>query len=170
MSLWLLVRKILGGVIIGITVNVNGVLKTLTTIYVNVGGALKSLISVRTNVSGTIKQIFISKPEEISGSCSGSTAGVTVASNIVIHASCTVSGNITLSPKGNMGPAVMYAVDGNNKTTYIFNKSQSNSTGTVFTGSTTLPAGTYSFVIVAYNFSSFGVGSSPSVKYSITFS
>jgi hypothetical protein len=165
-----LVRKILGGVIIGITANVNGTLKALTEISVNSGGALKSLSTVHTNVSGALKQIFSAKPEEISGSCSGSTTGVTVASNIVVPSSCTVNGSLTLSPKGSMGPAVMYAVDGNNKTTYIFNKSQSNSTGTVFTGSTTLPVGTYSFVIVAYNFSSSGVGSSPSVKYSITFS
>lgn len=170
MSLRLLVRKILGGVIIGITVNVNGALKTLTAILVNVGGTLKSLSTVHTNVSGALKPIFSSKPEDISGSCSGSTSGVTVASNIVVPASCTVSGRITLSRDASNGPVVMYAVDGNDKTTYIFNKSQSVNTGTVFTGSTTLPAGTYSFVIVAYNFSSSGVGSCPSVTYSITFS
>lgn len=170
MPIRLLVWKVLGGDIISITTNVSGTLKTLTEVRTNVSGTLKAFTEVHTNVSGTLKQIFSAIPKSISGSCTTGQSAKTVATDIVVSSSCTVTGHITLSKAGMSGAVAMIAIDQNNKSTNIISTSQSYSTGSEFSGSATLAAGTYKITVLAYNMTSGTTYESPTLTYSVTFS
>lgn len=152
-----------------------GTLKTLTSVKANVSGTLKLLSTIHANVSGTLKPIFSALPSNISGSCTPPIqTAPTIAENIVIPASCTVTGKITTNDSGNGGPVIMQLwSDDTNYISIISDGWGVNSMTREFTGSATVPAGTYSLKITAFiaNGSSSGVTyKQVGITYSLVFS
>lgn len=155
-----------------VTVNVNGSLKTLTAISVNVSGVLKSLSTVHANVSGTLKQIFSAKPADITGTVNSGVVtngtGTQIATNVVVSTSCTVSYTFTLAKTFAGGGTVTLLVkDSSGNQTTLYSGSSKNAS---HSGTATLSAGTYSFYMIGFGYSSTGQASGVDVTYSITFS
>lgn len=151
-----------------ITVNVTGLLKTLTGVYSNVGGTLKTLSTVHANVNGALKLIHGALPSEISGE-DGSIEGKIIATGIVIHSACKVSVTLTQSYVKSSGEMSLSVKEGNaNSWTLIAGDSPADKN--TYTGNITLNPGTYSFKLISWTLSSNHYPATTTAKYSITFS
>lgn len=153
-----------------ITANVNGTLKTLTKITANVNGVIKEINIVHANINGTLKQIYNSKPQALTGTATCvSTTPKSIATNISIPTTCTVTFSATIAETpnyGTVGGRAFQSVDATGKKNE-FAVTQNGATS--MTATAVLPAGVYTFQMVVFNTHA-GFYAYPTVTYTITFS
>ncbi|MBD5103800.1 MAG: hypothetical protein HDT47_02930 [Ruminococcaceae bacterium] len=126
-----------------ITTNVSGTLKDFYEVYSDVSGTLKELKEVYSNVNGTLKQIHSALPSPIEGTVAASDTGIILAKDIVIPTFCTVSAVLVVSGMCLAGSSMTLNAICNDVTTEVC--SANVKTGISYSGSISLPAGTYSF-------------------------